>query len=110
MPLGQFYAISADMQKPYIGLRRPAGQRQLVRPERRRAASNGILNSDWFRVGGGDGFYTAQDPTDWTVVYSESQDGNTNRRDLRTGTGAVDPAAPAQAGGRGAGAATSRPA
>ena len=50
-----------------------------------RAASrsaNGILNSDWFRVGGGDGFYTAQDPTDWTVLYSESQDGNTNRIEL----------------------------
>ena len=43
-----------------------------------RAASrsaNGILNSDWFRVGGGDGFYTANDPTDWRVLYSESQDG-----------------------------------
>ncbi len=44
-----------------------------------RAASrsaNGILNSDWFRVGGGDGFYTANDPTDWRVLYSESQDGD----------------------------------
>jgi hypothetical protein len=47
---------------------------------------NAILNQDWYRVGGGDGFYTAVDPTDWTVMYSESQDGNTNRLDLRNGT------------------------
>ena len=33
MPLGQFYAVSADMRKPYLRLRRPAGQRQLVRTE-----------------------------------------------------------------------------
>ena len=39
------------------------------------AAANGILNSDWYRIGGGDGFYTQNDPTDWTTVYSESQDG-----------------------------------
>ena len=36
-------------------------------------------------MGGGDGFYTQNDPTDWAIVYAESQDGNTNRLDLRTG-------------------------
>ena len=44
-------------------------------------SQNGILNSDWFRVGGGDGFYTANDPTDWSILYSESQDGATSRLD-----------------------------
>ena len=29
-------------------------------------SGNGILNSDWFRVGGGDGFYTQNDQSDWT--------------------------------------------
>ena len=48
-------------------------------------SSNGILNSDWFRIGGGDGFYTQNDPTDWTILYSESQDGATSRVDLRAG-------------------------
>ena len=51
----------------------------------RRAAANGILNSDWFGIGGGDGFQTAVDPTDYNIVYTESQDGNTNRYDLRNG-------------------------
>ena len=48
-------------------------------------SSNGILNSDWFRIGGGDGFYTQNDPTDWAILYWESQDGATSRVDLRAG-------------------------
>src|SRR4026207_111120 len=84
MALGQFYAISADLRKPdHVGggLQDngsgcgPSGVR----------SGNGILNSDWFRVGGGDGFYTANDPTDWRILYSESQDGATNRGDLGRG-------------------------
>src|SRR5439155_8908585 len=50
------------------------------------------------------GFYTAVDPTDYNIVYSESQDGNTNRYDLRTGRGqSIRPRAPAGARGTGAG-------
>ncbi len=100
MATGQFYAISADMRKPYFvcgGLQDngswcgPSAKRNTV----------GILNSDWFRTGGGDGFYTQQDPTDWTVVYAESQDGNVSRLDLRSGrTTSIRPRG-ARAGGPG---------
>src|SRR6185295_3780397 len=48
-------------------------------------STNGPVNTDWFTVAGGDGFYTRQDPTDWAIVYAESQDGNMSRVDLRTG-------------------------
>ena len=65
-------------------------------------SANGILNSDWYRVGGGDGFYTANDPTDWTILYSESQDGATNRVDLRgRRSGSIRPAGPQAPGQRG---------
>ena len=37
-------------------------------------------------MAGGDGFYTRQDPTDWAIVYGESQDGKMTRHDLRNGT------------------------
>ena len=40
------------------------------------------MNSDWFGIGGGDGFYTAVDPTDYNIVITESQDGATNRYNL----------------------------
>src|SRR5688500_7534850 len=44
-----------------------------------------ISGNDWFRVGGGDGFYTAVDPTDHNIVYSSGQNGNMRRSDLRAG-------------------------
>ena len=59
-----------------------------------------ILNSDWYRIGGGDGFYTASDPSDWRIVYQESQDGATNRVDLGRGTStSIRPRGPAGRGG-----------
>src|SRR5207302_10986441 len=45
----------------------------------------GPTNPDWFRVGGGDGFYTQIDPTDYNTIYSESQNGAMSRLDLKTG-------------------------
>ncbi len=127
--LGQFYAISVDMRKPYYVCGGLQDNGSWCGPSAVRSAG-GIINTDWYRIGGGDGFYTANDPRDWTVGYSESQDGATNRYDLKTGQtrairpvgpsvpgaaqgrgGAPDPEAPAPAaqpgggrGGRGGGA------
>jgi photosystem II stability/assembly factor-like uncharacterized protein len=106
------YVVSADMRHPYyvyVGLQDNGswGGPSAVR------GRGGIMNSDWYGIGGGDGFYTAVDPTDHNNVITESQDGNTNRYDLRTGRGAsirpVAPPAPGRGtagggrGGRGAG-------
>src|SRR6185295_8175761 len=64
---------------------------------------SGPLKDDWFTVAGGDGFYTRQDPTDWAIVYAESQDGNMTRHDFRNGTSkSIRPNA--GGGGRGGGA------
>jgi photosystem II stability/assembly factor-like uncharacterized protein len=95
--VGQFYAISADMRKPYVVCGGLQDNGSWCGPSATRS-TNGILNSDWYRVGGGDGFYTQNDPSDWRTLYSESQDGATNRIDLRTGgTVSIRP----RAGGRG---------
>ena len=102
MPLGQFYAISADMRNPYYVCGGLQDNGSWCGPSAVRS-NVGIMNHDWYRVGGGDGFYTAQDPTDWTVVYSESQDGNTNRSDLRRGTSQSIRPRPAGGVGRGGG-------
>ena len=100
VPVGQFYAVSADMRKPYYICGGLQDNGSWCGPSATRNA-NGILNSDWFRVGGGDGFYTANDQSDWTILYSESQDGATNRVDLRAGrSNSIRPRAPGQ--GRGA--------
>src|SRR5581483_4140943 len=78
------YVVTADMRHPYfvyIGLQDNGswGGPSAVR------GRGGIMNSDWYGIGGGDGFYTAVDPTDFNNVITESQDGNTNRYGLRTG-------------------------
>jgi len=98
VPVGQFYAISADMRKPYIVCGGLQDNGSWCGPSATRT-QNGILNSDWYRVGGGDGFYTANDPSDWTILYSESQDGATSRYNLRTGrSNSVRPSGPQPAG------------
>jgi photosystem II stability/assembly factor-like uncharacterized protein len=104
MPLGQFYAISADMRKPYYVCGGLQDNGSWCGPSSTRSA-NGIVNSDWYRIGGGDGFYTQNDPTDWATVYWESQDGNTSRSDLRTGRLMSIRPRPTAQGGRGGGAA-----
>jgi photosystem II stability/assembly factor-like uncharacterized protein len=103
MPVGQFYAISADMRKPYYICGGLQDNGSWCGPSATRSA-NGVVNSDWYRIGGGDGFYTQNDPTDWSILYWESQDGNTNRLDLRTGrsTG-IRPRPGPLGGGRGGG-------
>ena len=100
MATGLAYVVTADMRRPYyvyIGLQDNGswGGPSAVR------GRGGIMSSDWFGIGGGDGFYTAVDPTDYNMVITESQDGNTNRYDLRTGRGqSIRPVAPpVRAGG-----------
>jgi hypothetical protein len=100
------YVVTADMRRPYyvyVGLQDNGswGGPSAVR------GRGGIMNSDWFGIGGGDGFYTAVDPTDYNIVYTESQDGNTNRYDLRLGRG--QSIRPNAGGGRGRGGQSSAP-
>jgi len=84
IPLGQFYEIGLDMRQPYYICGGLQDNNTWCGPS---ASTNprGIDNADWFTIGGGDGFHAQIDPTDHTIVYAESQDGNVLRRDLRTG-------------------------
>jgi len=83
--VGQFYQVSADMRRPYVVCGGLQDNNAWCGPSALRSATGGV-NTDWFTVAGGDGFYTRQDPTDWAIVYAESQDGNMSRHDMRTGT------------------------
>jgi photosystem II stability/assembly factor-like uncharacterized protein len=83
IPLGQFYEIGLDMARPYHMCGGLQDNNVWCGPSAT-FDTRGIANSDWFTVGGGDGFYAQIDPTDPNLVYTESQDGNVLRRDLRT--------------------------
>jgi photosystem II stability/assembly factor-like uncharacterized protein len=82
--IGQFYEIALDNERPYHicgGLQDNGswcGPSQTL-------TRDGITNEDWTVIHGGDGFYAAIDPDEPSIVYTESQDGYLDRRDLRTG-------------------------
>jgi photosystem II stability/assembly factor-like uncharacterized protein len=85
IPAAQFYAVAVDMRKPYYVYGGLQDNGSWGGPSQTRSLQAGITNADWYRVGGGDGFYAQSDPTDPNIVYSESQNGAMNRLDLRTG-------------------------
>lgn len=84
IPIGQFYEVGADNSMPYKicgGLQDNnawCGPSMSFNPR-------GITNDDWYTIGGGDGFYAQPDPNDPDIVYTESQDGNVLRRNVKTG-------------------------
>lgn len=84
MPLGQFYEIGFDMRNPYFVYGGLQDNGSWGGPSATWTRL-GVTNEDWFRVGGGDGFFTQVDPTDYTIIYAESQNGNLFRFDLKSG-------------------------
>ena len=82
---GEYYRISLDDTKPYY---RIAGGLQdnenWVGPSGV-PSKEGIRNSDWTALAGGDGFYVLFDPTDHDTFYAESQEAEVHRINLRNG-------------------------
>jgi len=83
LAVGQPYHASVDMRRPYYVCTGLQDNGSWCGPSSVRSGT--ILAQDWYRVGGGDGFYTAVDPSDYLMLFSESQGGNMNRVDLRSG-------------------------
>jgi photosystem II stability/assembly factor-like uncharacterized protein len=83
LAIGQFYEVSLSNEKPYHicgGLQDNGSWCGPVQT----LARDGIANEDWQVIHGGDGFYAAIDNVEPWIVYTESQDGYIDRRDLRT--------------------------
>ncbi len=85
IPAGEYYRISLDDTRPFY---RIAGGLQdnenWVGPSGTQT-KEGIRNSDWTALAGGDGFYVLFDPADRDTFYAESQGGEVHRINLRNG-------------------------
>lgn len=82
LPVSQFYQVAADDQAPYQvygGLQDNGSWRG---PSQ---SKGGIENRDWEPLNGGDGFWVQPDATNPDIVFAESQGGNINRVNLKTG-------------------------
>jgi photosystem II stability/assembly factor-like uncharacterized protein len=95
LPVGLFYHVSYDMATPYNVCGGMQDNYNWCGPSQVRGAA-GIANYHWATLQGGDGFVVLQDPTDYRIAFSESQDGNIVRVDRVTGeTISIRPQPPA---------------
>jgi photosystem II stability/assembly factor-like uncharacterized protein len=83
LPIATFYHVSFDMATPYNVCGGMQDNYNWCGPSAVRGSS-GISNHEWNTVQGGDGFVVLQDPTDYRIAYTESQDGNMARLDRVT--------------------------
>jgi photosystem II stability/assembly factor-like uncharacterized protein len=81
---GEYYRINVDQSTPYRICGGLQDNTNWVGPSRT-YSKDGILNSDWIQIGGGDGFSCVFDPTDPDIVYAESQEGELHRFNFASG-------------------------
>ena len=84
LPVGQFYHISVDNEKPFNVYGGLQDNGSWYGPSQGAA---GVTNSDWKTSLYGDGFYSHRHPTDKDIIYSEYQGGEMSRVNTRTGQG-----------------------
>jgi photosystem II stability/assembly factor-like uncharacterized protein len=83
LPVSQFYRIDVDMRKPYWVYGGLQDNGSWAGPSATYFTS-GVLNDDWVRTGGGDGFVSRIDRTDNRTLYVNSQYLGLSRFDMVT--------------------------
>lgn len=91
--IGQFYAVTYDMRKPYWVYGGLQDNGTWAGPTQ--TSHGGVSWFDFYDLNGGDGFHVQVDPEDWTTAYTESQGGDIERDDQKYGGGkSIVPRAP----------------
>ena len=84
LPVSQYYRVAVDMAKPYNVYGGLQDNGSWVGPSET-YRSSGILNEDWKKLGGGDGFLNLPHMTDEDMVYTESQYLGLSRVNMKNG-------------------------
>ncbi len=85
IPAGEFYRITLDDSQPYYRIAGGLQDNESFAGPSQVPSKEGIRNSDWLALTGGDGFYVVFDPADRDIFYAESQEGSIHRFNSRTG-------------------------
>ncbi len=98
IPIGEFYAVTVDMDTPYNIYGGTQDNAALVGSSAQTIADD--RGDQWTHIyldqwGGGDSYFTYRDPTDRDVMYYEHQFGDLRRKRMSTGrTESIAPRAP----------------
>lgn len=85
LPVTQFYRVNTDNELPFYNIYGGTQDNNSFGGPSQTISSDGIVNSDWTVTQGGDGFWTAIDPTNPNIIYAEAQYGNAVRFDRKSG-------------------------
>ncbi|MBM3414289.1 MAG: glycosyl hydrolase [Bacteroidetes bacterium] len=82
LPVGQFYHVSVSKDEPFnvYGGLQDNGSWQAPS-----SSPGGVASIDWQFLNGGDGFWVQPSPLNSSIVFAESQGGESNRINLKTG-------------------------